>query len=72
MYFFVNRLVYADDTVLPAPSPSTLQKLIDHCVKFAEGNDIVYIFKNTTCMCVRPKGMNNLYCPKIFLMAMRY
>jgi len=64
---FVNHLIYADDTVLLAPSPSALQKLINHCVKFAECNDIFYNLKKTKCMCVRPKGLNNLYFPKMFV-----
>ena len=63
----VNHLVYADDTVLLAPSPSALQKLINCCVNFAESNDIFYNFKKTKCMCIRPKGLKDLYFPKLYL-----
>ena len=64
---YVNHLVYADDTVLLAPSPSALQKLINCCVTFAKPNDIFYNFKKTKCMCVKPKGMKDLYFPKMYL-----
>ena len=69
---FVNHLIYADDTVLLAPSPSVLQDRIDHCLKFAEGNDVFYNLMKTKCMCFRPKGMKNLYFSKIFYMTLRY
>jgi len=64
---FVNHLVYADDTVLLAPAPSALQKLIDYCGTFAENNDIFYNLKKTKCMCIRPKGFTDLYFPKMYL-----
>jgi len=64
---YVNRLVYADDTVLIAPSPSALQRLINYCAQFAASNDIFYNLKKTKCMCFRPKGMKDLYFPKIYL-----
>ena len=50
------HLVYADDTLLRAASPSALQKLTYHCVKFADGSDVFYNLKKTKCMCLRPKG----------------
>ena len=64
---FVNHLVYADDTVLLAPAPSALQKLIDYCGTFAAENDIFYNLKKTNCMCVRPKGLKDLYFPRLYL-----
>jgi len=64
---FVNHVVYADDTVLLAPAPSALQKLIDYCGAFAEDNDIFYNLKKTKCMCIRPKGLTALYFPKVYL-----
>ena len=47
---FVNHLVYVYGTSLLDPSPSALQNFIDHCVKFAEGNDVLYNLKKTKCM----------------------
>ena len=64
---FVNHLVYADDTVLLAPAPSALQKLIDYCVEFAGDNDILYNLNKTKTMCIRPKGLKDLYFPKMFI-----
>ena len=37
-----NHLIYADDTVLVAPSPKALQNLINICVNFAEKHGLVY------------------------------
>ena len=56
---FINHLVYADDTVLIASSPSALQKLIDFCTSYAENNDLVINRKKSVCMCVRPKAMKD-------------
>lgn len=64
---FVNHLVYADDTVLIAPSPLALQQLIDHCASFAKCNSILYNTKKTKCMCIRPKGIKDLYFPPLYL-----
>ena len=47
---FVHHVVYADDTVLLAPSPSELQQHIDHCVKFADGY-VFYNVQKSKCMC---------------------
>lgn len=63
----VNHLVYADDTVLLAPAPSALQKLLNYCDSFAKSNDIFYNLKKTKCMCIRPKSFKNLYFPNIYL-----
>ena len=62
-----NHLVYADDTVLLAPSPKALQMLIDICVAFGIENDIVYNEEKTTCMCVKPSVMKDLYVPTFHL-----
>jgi hypothetical protein len=37
-----NHLIYADDTVLLAPSPKALQTLIDVCVAFASEHDLIF------------------------------
>ena len=47
---YVNYLVYADDSVLLAPSPSALQKLMDYCTKFAAHAEIFYNLKKSKCM----------------------
>ena len=62
-----NHLVYADDTVLLAPSPKGLQMLIDICVAFGIENDIVCNEEKTKCMCVKPSVMKDLYVPTFHL-----
>ena len=57
-----NHLIYADDTVLLAPSPRALQTLIDTCADYAKDNDLIFNAKKTktvyktqtliTCMCL--------------------
>ena len=73
-YIWVNILtlspqrgLYADDTVLLAPSPKALQMLIDICVPFGIENDIVYNEEKTKCMCVKPSVMKELYVPTFHL-----
>ena len=53
---YVNHIIYSDDAVLLAPSPSALQELIDYCTKFAAKNDIFYNLKKSKCMCIRPRA----------------
>ena len=55
-----NHLVYADDTVLLAPSPTALQKLIDICVRFANSHCLLYNKKKTKYMCIKPNILQNL------------
>jgi hypothetical protein len=62
-----NHLLYADDSVLLAPSPSALQKLVNVCVNFARDSDMVYNLKKTVCMCFKWKSNHNVYIPEITL-----
>ena len=50
-----NHLLYADDTVLIAPSPSALQKLITVCEYYASCNVVSYNPKKSKVMCIQPK-----------------
>ncbi len=63
----INHLVYADDTVLLAPSPSALQELIKCCELYAESHGIIYNVQKTLCMCIKPKCFKDLVIPKITL-----
>ena len=47
----MNHLLYADDSVILAPSPSSLQKLLKICEKFACENELTFNAKKTKCMC---------------------
>lgn len=62
-----NHLIYADDTVLLAPSPKALQYLIDECVTFATEHDLIFNTKKTKLMCIKPEGMKKLYIPDFVL-----
>ena len=64
---FMNHLIYADDTVLLAPSPDALQRLIDICSKFADNNEMVMNERKTYVMCVKPKRLKNLSIPNVYL-----
>lgn len=63
----INHLFYADDAVLLAPSPSSLQKLLDVCQHFANCNELVYNTKKTFCICIRPKWLKELHIPDLSL-----
>ena len=62
-----NHLIYADDTVLLAPSPKALQILIDICAAYAKDNDLIFNAKKTKTMCIKPKLLKCLYVPKFYL-----
>ena len=67
-----NHLIYADDTVLIAPSPKALQSMMDTCVKFASDNDLVISAKKTKCMCIKPNVLVSCLCLIFILIAMKY
>ena len=55
-----NHLFYADDSVLLAPTPRALQKLLDICNEFASTHELVYNTKKTFCMSVLPKCLKHV------------
>ena len=59
--------MYADDTVLLAPSPKTLQSLINICVSFANNHGLVYNEQKTKFMCLKPAVLKNIYVPNVEL-----
>ncbi len=64
---FMNHFMYADDTVLVAPSAASLQKLLNCCANFASDNDMLFNFKKTICMFVKSKKFKDLPTPVITL-----
>jgi len=62
-----NHMFYADDSVLLAPSPSALQKLLNICDGFATMYDIKYNVKKSFVMCIRSKQWKQLYIPECYL-----
>ena len=63
----MNHLFYADDSVLLAPSPSSLQKLSMVCEQFSRENDIVYNTKKSFVMAVKPKWLSSIVIPTFTL-----
>ena len=64
---FINHLMYADDGVLIAPSPKSLQQMINICEKYADKEDIRYNPKKCVVMCVKPKTLKTLLVPNMDL-----
>ena len=64
---YINHLVYADDTVLIAPSPKALQELTVKCEKFAQTHDSIYNSKKTVVMCIKSKKFQDIFVPQFVL-----
>jgi hypothetical protein len=63
----LNHLFYADDSVIIAPSPNALQKLLLVCEEFASHVELTYNTKKTFCMCIKPMSYKELITPKVYL-----
>ena len=63
----LNHLFYADDSVLLAPTPEALQKMIHICETFGDDVELVYNTKKTFCMSVFPRWLKGLCTPDITL-----
>ena len=64
---YMNHLFYADDSVLLAPSPSGLSKLMSICQGYAASSELSYNAKKTVIMCFKPKKLNRLKVPEFKL-----
>jgi exonuclease III len=62
-----NHLMYADDVVLIAPSPHSLQTLINCCELYAKTHEITYNVKKSAVMCIKPKLLQDLLVPEFEL-----
>ena len=62
-----NHLMYADDTVLVAPSPNSLQKLLEECNNYVIEHSLVFNIKKTKCMMICPGSFKNLIFPDLFV-----
>ena len=51
----VNHIMYADDTVLIAPSPHALPSLIQVCESYAKHDCIVFNSSKFNIMCIKPR-----------------
>ena len=59
--------MYADDTVLIAPSPNALQSLIYKCEVYASANGMIFNTLTSKLMCIKPHKLNTLKVPSIVL-----
>ena len=61
--------MYADDTVLIAPSLAALQKVIDLARAFFTANGAIVINKDkkTKCMAVKPYCLKDLHVPNFYI-----
>ena len=69
---FINRkcfshLIYADDAVLVAPSPSALQRLLDIYELFIVEHDLKLNIKKSKYMVFKTKLVKGLTDPKVFI-----
>ena len=58
-----NHLFYADDSILLAPSPHALQKLLNVCYDYSCDFELVYNSSKTTCMVFLPKWLKHINVP---------
>ena len=63
---FQSCCIYADDTLLLAPSPTALQNLIDICCHYFTSHRLVN-YKKCKCVAVCPKSLRDLCIPKLFV-----
>ena len=69
---YVNHLMYADDTVLIAPSYAALQKLIDCCCNFPVDNNIIFNSEKLFVCISTVRGINILLNPVSTLMVLLF
>ncbi len=62
-----NHLNYADDSVLLAPTPLALQKLIDVCYAYSLKYEMLYNVKKTRCIAFKCTGIGDIFLPKMYL-----
>ena len=62
----MNHVMYADDICLMAPSPASLQELIDICYDFNVQNDLSFNSSKSFCMGFKPKSYK-LSCPILYI-----
>jgi len=62
-----NHVNYADDSVLLAPTPEALQKLINVCQAFALRNDMMYNVTKSLCLAFLPVALRDSHLPSMFI-----
>ncbi len=64
---FLNHLFYADDSILLAPTPSSLQKLLNICEDFSRDFELFYNVEKTKCIMFCCKMFQNIKSPTVVL-----
>ena len=59
--------MYADDSCIIAPSVAGLQKLLNICCDYAVDNTIIYNKTKSKYMCFKPRKLQKLSVPPIYL-----
>ena len=62
---FVGTFIYADDTIILAPSHSSLQSMLTICDQYASRHDLIFNLTKSKCMFF-PTNKNMKQCPVIF------
>ena len=64
---FINHLFYADDAVLLAPTPTSLQILLRVCEGFAIDQELFYNVEKTKCVLFPCKLFKHVSQPRVTL-----
>jgi hypothetical protein len=57
---FIGTLAYADDTVLLAPSPTALRKMLEICYMYALDYNVCFNTKKSKCLIIAPYSQHYL------------
>ena len=60
-------MFYADATVILAPSPRGMQKLLDICSEYAAKYELKYNPQKTKCVIIKPKWIRDIRVPQFVL-----
>ena len=63
----LNHLIYADDTVLIAPSATALQQLLNICQDFVKENDLELNPSKSKYMVFKTDIIKGLQCPDVYI-----
>lgn len=63
----LNHLFYADDSVLLAPTPASLQKLLHVCEVFSTEYELFYNVEKTKCIMFSSKNFSYIQTPTVIL-----
>ena len=62
-----NHQQYTDDSIMLAPSPTALQRLLYICEDFGKNNYMIFNVTKTVCTCVKSNRFKTTNIPEVFL-----